>query len=58
MSNARTPTSKTYGNYLADYTPIEPPMVPAILIHCLKEIEMRGLDEKGIYRVPGRFFVI
>ena len=28
-------------------------MIPAILIHCIREIETRGLDEVGIYRVPG-----
>lgn len=28
-------------------------MVPAILIHCVNEIELRGLNEVGIYRVPG-----
>ncbi len=29
-------------------------MVPAILIHCVREIEERGLNEEGIYRIPGR----
>jgi hypothetical protein len=49
----RTPTNKTYANTLADFTPLQPPMVPAILIHCVKEIEDRGLNEVGIYRIPG-----
>lgn len=48
----RMPTNKA-GNYLADFTPIEPPMIPALLIHCIKDVEERGLDEVGIYRVPG-----
>lgn len=29
------------------------PMIPALLIHCIDEIERRGLDEVGIYRVSG-----
>lgn len=28
-------------------------MVPALIIHCLNQIESRGLNEVGIYRVPG-----
>ena len=48
----RTPTNKT-GNYLADFTPSTPPMIPALLIHCITDVEERGVDEVGIYRVPG-----
>ncbi len=49
----RTPTNKPSGNTLADFTPLSPPMVPALLVHCVREIELRGLTEVGIYRVPG-----
>uniref|UniRef100_A0A4W3GHK9 Rho-GAP domain-containing protein n=1 Tax=Callorhinchus milii TaxID=7868 RepID=A0A4W3GHK9_CALMI len=28
-------------------------MIPALVIHCINEIEQRGLQETGIYRVPG-----
>lgn len=28
-------------------------MVPAIIVHCIKEIELRGFNEVGLYRVPG-----
>jgi len=52
-SSTRTPTNKTHANMLADFAPAQPPMVPAVLIHCVKEIEDRGLHEVGIYRVPG-----
>lgn len=38
---------------IADYVPSTHPMVPAIIQHCVKEIEARGLNEHGIYRVPG-----
>lgn len=28
-------------------------MIPALIIHCVMEVEDRGLNEVGIYRVPG-----
>ena len=28
-------------------------MIPALLDYCVKEVEIRGLSEVGIYRVPG-----
>lgn len=28
-------------------------MVPALVIHCIKEVESRGLSEVGLYRVSG-----
>ena len=28
-------------------------MVPALIVHCVNEIEARGLNEVGLYRVPG-----
>jgi len=50
---SRTPQNKATGNFLADFTPIEAPMIPALLIYCIKEIEARGMDDVGIYRVAG-----
>lgn len=38
---------------IADYTPMTSPMVPSIIVHCIREIESRGLTEIGIYRIPG-----
>ncbi|XP_046391617.1 rac GTPase-activating protein 1-like [Ischnura elegans] len=38
---------------IADYAPMSAPMIPSIVIHCVNEIESRGLNEVGIYRVPG-----
>lgn len=29
------------------------PMIPSLVVHCIREIESRGLSEVGIYRVPG-----
>ena len=41
------------GGQLADYTPHSSPMVPALIVHCINEIEARGLCEVGLYRIPG-----
>ncbi|XP_056648608.1 rac GTPase-activating protein 1-like [Diorhabda sublineata] len=48
-----TPTSKKFTGTVADYTPTSPPMVPSLIVHCVNEIEYRGLKELGIYRIPG-----
>ncbi|XP_077359703.1 rac GTPase-activating protein 1 [Festucalex cinctus] len=29
------------------------PRIPALVLQCVKEIERRGLQERGLYRVPG-----
>ncbi|GBP94252.1 Rac GTPase-activating protein 1 [Eumeta japonica] len=33
------------------------PMVPALLVHCVNEVERRGLTERGIYRVGSERFL-
>ncbi|KAI1891145.1 hypothetical protein AGOR_G00161670 [Albula goreensis] len=38
---------------LADYVPASGPMIPSLVIHCVNEIEQRGLNESGLYRVCG-----
>ena len=39
---------------VSDFVPLNcKPCVPALIVHCVNEIELRGLDEIGIYRVPG-----
>ncbi|XP_071946016.1 rac GTPase-activating protein 1-like [Antedon mediterranea] len=49
---ASTP-GKKLSNALSDYVPTSSPLVPAIVVHCITEVERRGLMEEGIYRVPG-----
>ncbi|KAL0883417.1 hypothetical protein ABMA27_016801 [Loxostege sticticalis] len=44
------PNSRREG-CIADYAPSSPPMVPALLVHCINEVEKRGLSERGIYRI-------
>merc|ERR1719203_1208118 len=51
-SACRTPT-RNQGATIADFTPLHAPMVPALIIHCVNEVEARGLSEVGLYRVPG-----
>ncbi|XP_009067969.1 PREDICTED: rac GTPase-activating protein 1, partial [Acanthisitta chloris] len=38
---------------LMDFVPSTPPMIPSILVHCVNEIEQRGLHETGLYRISG-----
>ncbi|XP_067170118.1 rac GTPase-activating protein 1 [Apteryx mantelli] len=38
---------------LMDFVPTTPPMIPSIIVHCVNEIEQRGLHEMGLYRVSG-----
>lgn len=28
-------------------------MVPALVVHCVNEVESRGLNEVGLYRISG-----
>lgn len=53
IPQVNTPTQKGAIGTIADYAPTVPPMVPALIVHCVNEIELRGLNEVGIYRVPG-----
>ncbi|KAK2851810.1 hypothetical protein Q5P01_008086 [Channa striata] len=38
---------------LADYVPDTSPMIPPLVVHCINEIEQRGLHEAGLYRLSG-----
>ncbi|XP_043939763.1 rac GTPase-activating protein 1 isoform X2 [Protopterus annectens] len=38
---------------LADFVSMTPPMIPSIVVHCISEIEQRGLREAGLYRISG-----
>ncbi|XP_060520879.1 rac GTPase-activating protein 1 isoform X2 [Cylas formicarius] len=48
-----TPNLKNAMGIISDYTPTTPPMVPALILHCVNEIELRGFNELGLYRIPG-----
>ncbi|KAF7992949.1 hypothetical protein HCN44_005730 [Aphidius gifuensis] len=34
---------------IADYTPLITPMIPSLVVHCINEIELRGMNEKDLY---------
>ncbi|XP_041860171.1 rac GTPase-activating protein 1 [Melanotaenia boesemani] len=38
---------------LADYVPDTSPMIPPLVVHCVSEIEQRGMREAGLYRLSG-----
>ncbi|KAM8864501.1 rac GTPase-activating protein 1 [Spinachia spinachia] len=38
---------------LADYVSDLSPMIPPLVVHCISEIEQRGLHEAGLYRLSG-----
>lgn len=48
-----TPNLKGETGTIANYVPSDGPMVPGLIVHCISEIETRGLTEEGIYRVSG-----
>lgn len=48
-----TPTSSKVMGKIEDYAPKIAPMVPAVVVHCVNEIETRGLTEIGLYRISG-----
>jgi Rac GTPase-activating protein 1 len=38
---------------ISDYAPSTAPMVPSLIVHCVNEVDLRGLNEVGIYRISG-----
>uniref|UniRef100_A0A8C4ZZG4 Rac GTPase activating protein 1 n=1 Tax=Gadus morhua TaxID=8049 RepID=A0A8C4ZZG4_GADMO len=49
---AGTPVKNGEGT-LADYVSVTSPMIPPLVVHCVNEIEQRGLNETGLYRLSG-----
>lgn len=45
--------NKMFGVPLEDICEREGTLIPTIVVKLLEEIEMRGLDEVGLYRIPG-----
>lgn len=48
-----TPKKKLQNLDLAAFCPHNIPRVPAIIVHCVNEIEKRGLNSVGLYRISG-----
>ncbi|XP_060683695.1 rac GTPase-activating protein 1-like [Hemiscyllium ocellatum] len=51
--NFTTISVKNGEGAVGDFAPQTVPMIPSLVVHCVNEIEQRGLQEPGIYRVPG-----
>ncbi|CAI9721566.1 rac GTPase-activating 1-like isoform X1 [Octopus vulgaris] len=52
--SVRTPgLTKNEMGFLADYAGLDSPRIPGIIQRLTAEVERRGLNEVGIYRVPG-----
>lgn len=49
----RSTSNEQKGTSVADHAPPTAPMVPSLVVHCVQEVERRGLSEVGLYRVPG-----
>ncbi|XP_028401138.1 rac GTPase-activating protein 1-like [Dendronephthya gigantea] len=51
----RTPNSarKPVEENIEFYAPTVSPRIPALVLRCIQELERRGLNQVGLYRVPG-----
>ncbi|XP_014236380.1 rac GTPase-activating protein 1-like [Trichogramma pretiosum] len=53
VPTGNTPTLRGATGTIADYTPMVSPMVPSLVVHCINEVELRGMSEQGLYRISG-----
>lgn len=53
VSQTPTPGRAARRGTITDHAPSTSPMVPALVVHCIQEVERRGLSDVGLYRVPG-----
>ena len=53
VPTVQAPLSKGLVGTLADYAPSTVPMIPSLIVHCVNEVERRGMKEVAIYRVNG-----
>ncbi|XP_039990236.1 rac GTPase-activating protein 1 isoform X3 [Xiphias gladius] len=51
--SATTAGSTAQMDSLEGFAPLTHPRVPKLIMECVTEIERRGLEERGLYRVPG-----
>ncbi|KAG7218002.1 hypothetical protein INR49_020716 [Caranx melampygus] len=48
-----TTGSAAHMDSLEGFAPLMHPRVPHLVMQCVSEIERRGLEERGLYRIPG-----
>lgn len=51
--STNTPQMQKGLGSISDFVTQFKPMIPGLLIHCIDEIERRGINEVGIYRISG-----
>ncbi|RFU72011.1 rho gtpase activator rga [Trichoderma arundinaceum] len=50
---APEPPSTLFGSELADRCEFEHRQIPSVVTRCIEEVELRGMDQEGIYRKTG-----
>lgn len=50
---AAEPASTLFGSDLVERTEYERRQIPAVVTRCIEEVELRGMDQEGIYRKTG-----
>ena len=45
--------SRGLAGTLADFAPLTVPMIPSLIVHCVNEVEGRGMKEVAIYHANG-----
>lgn len=53
VSNTTLACQRGVMGTISDYAPSTAPMVPSLIVHCVNEVDLRGLDDVGIYRISG-----
>lgn len=52
-SAAAEPASVLFGSELTDRADFEHRQIPSVVTRCIEEVELRGMDQEGIYRKTG-----
>ncbi|KAK2590811.1 Rho-type gtpase-activating protein [Conoideocrella luteorostrata] len=50
---AAEPASTLFGSDLVERSEFERRQIPAVITRCIEEVELRGMDQEGIYRKTG-----
>ncbi|KID92099.1 Rho GTPase-activating protein domain protein [Metarhizium guizhouense ARSEF 977] len=53
LAAAAEPASILFGSDLVERTEYERRQIPAVVTRCIEEVELRGMDQEGIYRKTG-----
>ncbi|KAG6142182.1 hypothetical protein E4U12_003593 [Claviceps purpurea] len=53
VATAAEPPSTLFGSDLVERAEYERRQIPAVITRCIEEVELRGMDQEGIYRKTG-----